>query len=167
MKNTLYQGSLRGIKKKGRGIKKRSVKKYKYQLTERFSIMTPIKPPAKIISPFLRLSPTGRLTILMGYAYDGCSGPTIDDETNECACLVHDALCQLLREGYLPFSLHETYRLKIHSYLKQLCLEDGMGKFRARYYHWAVLKFNGTALQEAIAKQKTYTNHKTDALPKV
>ena len=121
-------------------IKYRSLTGYKYQLTERYCIQTPIKPLQKIVAPFIRLGKTGSLQILKGYAWDGCSGPTWDDKTNMRGGLVHDACYQILREGYLV-DIEGKYRKIADQLLRQICLEDGMGTIRAWYYYRAVRSF--------------------------
>lgn len=49
-------------------------------------------------SEYLKLDTEKQLTIKAGYAWDGCSGPTIDEPWNMRAGLFHDALYQLMRE---------------------------------------------------------------------
>ena len=71
----------------------------------------------------------------MGYAWDGPSGPTIDTKNFMRGSLVHDGLYQLMREGLLA---HEEYRKSADDLLRDICVEDGMSKFRAWYVHRAV-----------------------------
>jgi hypothetical protein len=122
-------------------------KGYKYQLKENFDITIPIQPgQGKFTSgPFLRLYPTGLLKIKAGYAWDGCSGPTYDDDTNMTAGLVHDALYQLIRNDVLPI---EPFRKMADDMLKELCIKNGMSSIRAWYYHLAVRKFGGSAVEK-------------------
>lgn len=120
---------------------------YKYQLYEDYTITIPIQPGQGEFTsgPFIRLYPTGLLKIKAGYAWDGCSGPTIDDKTNMTAGLVHDALYQLIRNDVLP---EVPFRKMADDLLKKLCLENGMGSMRAWYYHLAVRKFGGSAIEK-------------------
>ena len=67
------------------------------------------------------------LTIDAGYAWDGPSGPTWDSKNSMRASLVHDALYQLMRIGVLP----EDCRAAADDVLYNLCVEDGMIKWRA------------------------------------
>lgn len=81
-----------------------------------------------------------------GYAWDGCSGPTKDDKTNMRAGLVHDIFYQLLREKWLPpvISGYDV-RKWADGQLYTICVADGMPKWRATYYYWAVRRFGDIA----------------------
>ena len=133
-------------------IKYRSLKGYKYQLTERYCVQTPIKPAQKIVSPFIRLGKGGSLQILKGYAWDGCSGPTWDDKKNMRGGLVHDACYQLLREGYLG-DIEGKRRKIADQLLREICIEDGMSKIRAWYYYHAVRLVGGVHLKTGLGKK--------------
>lgn len=102
---------------------------FKYQLVEDYSCVTMIK-GYEAKTDYITLEKEGILTIKKGYAWDGCSGPTKDDETNMCGGLEHDAKYQLMRLGLLP----EAFKGVADQELKKQCLKDGMGKFRAWYY---------------------------------
>jgi len=107
---------------------------YKYQLAENYTIATDIFPPELITDDgFITLQPDGTLTIHKGYAWDGPSGPTIDGPSFMRGSLVHDALYQLMRGGYLD---PEKYRELADLLLFELCVEDGMPKVAA----WIVFK---------------------------
>ena len=80
----------------------------------------------------------GHLVILKGYAWDGASGPTIDDKTNMKASLIHDALYQLMREELIE----RTHRKYIDQLFRDICLTNGMNRFRAWYYYKAVRMFS-------------------------
>ena len=99
---------------------------YEYQLHKDYSLYVGIVPDKIIKSDFLTLTLDGWLTIHKGYAWDGASG-AIDTDTIMRGCLVHDALCQLMREGLLP----TTYRDKADDVFEEICLEDGMSEARA------------------------------------
>lgn len=87
----------------------------------------------------------GTLRILKHYAWDGASGPTWDDKTNMRASLVHDALYQLMRENLLD----RKFRKYADQLFRDMCIQDGMGKFRAWYYYQAVRIFGAkTCLPE-------------------
>ena len=60
------------------------------------------------------------LVLRRGYAWDGCSGPTIDTETTMRAGLSHDTLYQLIREGLLPPSA----RVHIDRFFREILKED-------------------------------------------
>jgi len=114
---------------------------YKYQVMKDYSMqlnLTPLKTIRRKLAKFLSLSPHGVLFIRKFYAWDGPSGPTIDTRDFIRGSLVHDALYQLMREGVLDYRVH---RQQADQILKELCLEDGMGSFRAWYVYQAVHLF--------------------------
>jgi len=80
-------------------------KGYKYQVWEDFRIPTPFKMQEAIVTHNIILHKSGELHIRADYAWDGASGPTIDTQDTMVPSLVHDALYELLRGGYLPMSL--------------------------------------------------------------
>jgi len=86
--------------------------------------------PIKIF--YIFLDKNGHITVRKGYAWDGPSGPTIDTKNFMRGSLIHDALYQLMREGYL----NQKYRNQADLELYYACRQDGMSKFRA----WYVLK---------------------------
>ncbi len=90
-----------------------------------------------VVDDFIELTKAGKLTIKAGYAWDGCSGPTIDTANTMQAGLVHDALYQLMRKNLIPAS----ERLKADNQLREVGIANGMWKFKANIYHWAVNKF--------------------------
>lgn len=108
--------------------------KYKYQLTERFCFETSICPPFETKNGFLRLEPNGWLTISVGYAWDGASGPTIDTRNSMRAGLVHDALYQLMREELLSQSKRKEADWEFYLLLRK----DGMSWIRAWIWYRAV-----------------------------
>ena len=94
-----------------------------------------IKPAKDIDFKFVSLSLRGVLTIKKYYAWDGPSEPTIDTKDFMRGSLVHDALYQLMRLGALD---HKVYRKRADEILKEICIEDGMCRFRAWYVYQAV-----------------------------
>lgn len=117
---------------------------YKYQLTRDWEIdlnlFLPF-PPMEYVSlnDFVILETNGLMKFRFAYAWDGCSGPTIDDETNMRTGLIHDGGCQLIREGLLP----ESYRAYFDKLLELVGLDDGMVDIRALYYRKGVELSNG------------------------
>jgi hypothetical protein len=120
----------------------RFLKNYKYQIVqpytldlsrwlakEQLPVQTILWPESQ--DPYIVFTNEGILQIKHGYAWDGPSGPTIDTKSFMRGALVHDALYQLIREKCLPFS----FRLYADSILREICLHDGMWKFRANYVH--------------------------------
>ena len=117
---------------------------YKYQLYEDESCQVDIH-GFNIDTQFIKLTPDGVLTAKKGYAWDGASGPTIDDKTNMRAALIHDAGYQLMSEGLIPLS----YRSYIDELFYDLLLKDGMPKIRAIIWYNAVRRFaSDSALPE-------------------
>jgi hypothetical protein len=81
-----------------------------------------------ILTRFITLTMEGKLTIRECYAWDGPSGPTLDTLTFMRGSLIHDALYQLMREGFLD---HVRDRKAADEILRAICIEDGMFKMRA------------------------------------
>ena len=77
-------------------------KGYKYRLFKQVTVKVAIFPEDSVVTSFIKMSTDGILTIKKGYSWDGCSGPTWDDKTNQRAGLIHDALYQLMRLGMTP-----------------------------------------------------------------
>lgn len=119
---------------------------YKYQLKQPYKVTIDIKPAASIETPFVCLADSGKLTIEIGYAWDGPSGPTIDTRNFMRGSLVHDALYQLMRDGYLD---KETWRDAADRVLQRLCIEDGMSELRAWLVYQAVKRFADPAADPA------------------
>lgn len=85
-------------------------------------------------NPFICLTTRGRLTILSGYAWDGCSGPTIDRRTNMRACLAHDALSQLFRLGLVE----KKWFGALNRFFLDALIKDGMWRPIAKLYKFGV-----------------------------
>jgi hypothetical protein len=114
---------------------------WKYKLEKDYFIKTDFRPKKNIASSFSNLQTNGMLMIYKGYAWDGCSGPTYDTNTNMRAGLVHDCLYQLMREGKLTRS--GKNRKKTDKLFYKILRKDGMILFRAKYYYFAVRQFAG------------------------
>lgn len=110
---------------------------YKYQTVVDFDVETDIRPKETISTRFITLSTTGWLTVWAGYAWDGPSGPTIDTPNFMRGSLVHDAIYQLMRDGYLPID----HRKQADKLLVRLCRADGMSAIRAAWVYLAVRWF--------------------------
>lgn len=111
---------------------------YRYQLVEPYEITLPLDVHLPINTQFIKLDLLGNLTIEAGYAWDGPSGPTIDTKNFMRGSLVHDALYQLMRDGYLNVYANKELADKI---LQTLCLEDGMSMLRAWWVYQGVKHF--------------------------
>ena len=118
----------------------RKLRKYKYQLVKDYQLPIPIKGQS-ITEKFIHLDSEGNLLIKQHYAWDGPSGPTVDTLNFMRGSLVHDALYQLLRLGRLK----PSHREQADQLLHDLCVKDGMSRFRAFYVHRAVRLFAGGA----------------------
>lgn len=124
---------------------------YRFHLKADYSIDTPVRPEAAIHTNYLTLEAGGRLTIRAGYAWDGPCVPGVDTESFVRAALVHDALFQLIR----AMRLEDIHREAIDALLKEICLEDGVGRLKSWYIHQMVrhfsLPFSDPALTHATA----------------
>lgn len=101
---------------------------YKYQLDRDYVVPIPIPySDFDIDTVYISLSGTGILSIRRGYAWDGPSGPTIDTRNAMRGSLVHDALYQLIRLGFLPSS----YKDMVDDIFYNMLKEDGMSTIRA------------------------------------
>jgi hypothetical protein len=111
---------------------------YTYQLTKEYVYQLPVSCPdlsAPIDTDYLFLGTNHELIISRGYAWDGPSGPTIDTKNFLRGSLIHDALYQLCRLGYLN---SDQYRPLADQILYQVCREDGMSWVRACYIYYGV-----------------------------
>ena len=116
----------------------RKLNKYKYQLMQDYTYKTSIVLQNDVGVPdFVTLKKDGTLEIYKGYAWDGPSGPTIDTKDFMRGSLVHDALYQLISEE----KIERKYKEYADKLLHDICVEDGMSKFRAWYVYWAVRLF--------------------------
>lgn len=111
---------------------------YKYQLKADYSVKIILLPPAAIYTEYISLEISGEITIKEGYAWDGPSGPTIDTLSFMRGSLVHDALYQLMRDGYLNRGEHRELADKT---LRAICKEDGMWSVRAWWVYHGVRLF--------------------------
>ena len=106
---------------------------YKYQLTRDYTVRLPIA-GQEFEHDYFALYADGTMIIRAGYAWDGPSGPTIDTKSFMRGSLVHDVLYQAMRLELLDRSWRET----ADRILKEICIEDGMWKWRAQMVYVAV-----------------------------
>lgn len=85
------------------------------------------------------LTEDGSLSIGPDYKWDFGSGPAIDTPGMVAASLAHDALYDLIREGFLP----NSDRKKADKTFRKLLKAYGVGMFRRTYCYWAVRWFGG------------------------
>lgn len=128
---------------------------YKYQLDADYWLQVDILigPEFERGNYYVNLRPITKggcmLRVRAGYAWDGPSGPTIDTKTFMRGSLVHDALYQLIREGYLD----PSYRKYADNLLKEICREDGMSWLRAQWVYLGVSKFGSDAASTSNIKK--------------
>ncbi len=126
---------------------------YKYQLKRTYTVRIPIVPSATIGNKYVSLDTDGILTIQEGYAWDGPSGPMVDIPSSMRGSLVHDALYQLMREGYLD---RKVYRQTADRTLRDMCMEDGMWSILAWCVYYGVRGFADPAADPASKRPITY-----------
>jgi len=110
---------------------------YKYMVCDTFWIMTDVLGYDVRFKNKLRLEPNGKLTITDSFGFDGGSGPTVDTKSSMRATAVHDAGYCLERAGLIP----EKERIKFDAMLRDIAIFDGMWRWRAWSWYWAVRKF--------------------------
>lgn len=126
----------------------RKIDKYKYQLVNDYNVDIPLAVDEDIRTSYLKLGICGNLWILKGYCWDGPSGPTVDTLNFMRGSLVHDALYQLLRSNLLDPDDRKT----ADEILRDICIEDGMSRFRAWYVYKFVRMFGASAAKLGTQK---------------
>jgi len=116
----------------------RNLIKYKYQLTEPYTIQIGLRPMDDIDTSFVKLTKNGELTLIRYYAWDGATFPCPDFRSVMRGALVHDGLYQLMRLGKLDY---RVYRKEADDILRTFCLSDGMASWVAWIIYMAVRWF--------------------------
>lgn len=120
-------------------------KGYDGQLAETalFHLPSELWPEKDIKTEFIDFATNGLLTIRAGYAWDFASVPLthwisnlIASKKSKVPSLVHDALCQLHRQGHLLDS--PMTRFYIDKYFRTLLLERKFWMIRAYLWYKAV-----------------------------
>ena len=115
-------------------MKYRKTKGYKYILVEDEQVLIDL--PVLASHKYITLC-DGELIVRDGYAWDGSSIPLKgvlklfgwdSDKYCKTASLIHDALCQLMREGLLA----KTYKAYIDDFYRGMCVQGGMSEFQAK-----------------------------------
>lgn len=101
----------------------------KYWLATLYARMTRIRPRFDIDTEWIDLTREGLLTIRPGYAWDGPSDPAPDLKCLMRGSLEHDALADLMRQGWLDF---ETHFEAVNRELERTCAEDGCPDWAAQ-----------------------------------
>jgi len=119
--------------------------RYKFQLTSDYWHV--MRLPLKFVGPQTDHIAYGGgvLLISKGYCWDGPSGPTVDTVDALQASLVHDALYQLIREGFLP----QSFRREADAELYKIARREGMPLWRAAYWYVGLRFFGWTATRGA------------------
>jgi hypothetical protein len=112
----------------------KKLRHYKYVLHADIIYPTPIIANSVKDDGLVQIDKRGTLTIKKGYAWDGPSGPTIDTKNFMRGSLIHDALYQLIREGFIP----QDERQLCDDILRRLCRQDGMSYIRALWVYQGV-----------------------------
>ena len=129
---------------------------YKYLLKSPVNYETGIRGHNSAL-PFCSLNDVGLLTIEHGYAWDGPSGPTFDTPSFMRGSLIHDVLYQLLRMPTFEPDAdeHDLIRHRADLLLREICLLDGMWKWRAAWVLRGVRAGGGPSA--AVKKRRVYT----------
>ncbi len=114
-----------------------------YKLLKDVQVRTGIKPygPYSVGNEYVQLDTDGTLTIKAGYVWDGASGPAMDSKSIMRASLVHDALYQLIREGFL----HGMWRHAADALLAVILFDDGRERAHrmpaSKRWFWLVIAY--------------------------
>lgn len=122
---------------------------YKYQLIENYEYQLGPEWPAITHdwdTDFFYLDHRKLLIIKENYAWDGPSGPTIDTQNFMRGSLVHDALYQMIREGYLD---KDECRILADQTLYDICRKDGMSWIRANVVYYSVRIFGNPSARKS------------------
>lgn len=95
---------------------------------------------------FIKFDKAGRITVAVGYVWDGASGPTIDTPDSVCASLGHDVLYELMRLGLL---LPAVYKPIADRWFYDRLITDGMVQYRAYAWFRAVVVFGAGGVKPA------------------
>lgn len=122
---------------------------YKYQLEQAYvHQLRYLFPdiPYEFETDFLWLGLDKKFIVKKGYAWDGPSGPTIDTKNFMRGSLVHDALYEMIRLGFLEKNI---YRILADQELYRICREDGMSWLRANVVYYSVRIFGNPAARRS------------------
>jgi hypothetical protein len=107
---------------------------WKYKLEHPIRVLTDIVIDRAHLGEYIGITDCGAMLIAKGYCWDGASSIAKDTKTIMRGSLIHDALYQLMREGVLP----QSARKRADEIMREICLEDGMSRFRAWYVYTAL-----------------------------
>ncbi len=145
------------------------VKAYKYKLEQTELRKTDII-GYSFSTRYFAMRGDGSLFVKYSYAWDGSSIPYkkvlrvlsfwLYDPDRYCktASLIHDAICQAIREGLLP----AKYKLQIDLLYKDMCIEGGMSIQQANRRYLALRKYGDGGIEpEKEPRNKIYDTLKT------
>jgi len=140
-------------------------KHFKYKLEARYVVKTSIT-GYSFRTKYISMFPDGRFSIHESYSWDGSSVPfkkmfriiTLGwyDADKYCkeASLVHDALCQTMREGVISRSL-KPYADGLYY---EMCIASGMSERQAARRYKALRKFGDVGIRpEDNPRNTVYT----------
>jgi hypothetical protein len=117
-------------------IELKDSKKYKYELLKDYFYKCDFLAQLPDFCHLYFVKVDSTLIVRKGYQWDGPSGPTIDDDTNIRASLIHDALYQAMRTGLIAKTF--KFRRVIDKIFSAILKEDGMGFIRRTCYFYSV-----------------------------
>lgn len=145
-------------------MKYSKVKAYKYKLEENFVRQTGIV-GFNFATQYYEMLDDGTFLVKYGYAWDGSSIPHKKllriaslwiynpDKYCKTASLIHDGLCQAMREGLLPIRKKRF----VDNIYRRMCLEGGLSEKRASKRYWALRQFGDVGIQpEKNPRNKIY-----------
>ena len=145
-------------------MKYSKIRAYKYKLEEGYIRQTDIV-GYEFDTRYYSMLDDGMFLVKYGYAWDGSSIPYKKlirvlslwqyngDRYCKEASLVHDALCQAIREGQLP----PEYKLQADMLYRLMCIEGGMRIKWAKRRYYALRKFGNSGIQpEKEPRNKIY-----------
>ena len=109
-------------------------RRYKYNLHADVQYTADIHVLKVKTSGLVRIDTSGKLLLKKGYSWDGPSGPALDSRNFMRGSLIHDALYQLMREGFIA----QHQRQRADEILREICIEDGMTRLRAWWVYRGV-----------------------------
>lgn len=117
------------------------IKQGGFQLDDEYSVYIPLEPPETVHEAhgWATLQPSGLLTLLRGYAWNGPSVPPFIKVKKDSmrASAGHDALYQFMRQG----KLGRYYRKQVDLIFREHLIEDKMPVWRANLWYTAVRTF--------------------------
>jgi hypothetical protein len=106
-----------------------------FQLGTTYQVQTDLHPLYDITTEYIDLTMGGLLTIRHGYGWDGVSfEPLRRNKMMMRGSLVHDALADLARKGFLD----QRHFHAINKELEKICEEDGVPESYGEWIYFAV-----------------------------